>query len=354
MIKRIIAIPSVVVLSIFLSGCSFNSPIVSKKITMANATVIKTLDSGTTWSPKIKIDDKKTIAGVDVLSMAIHPVDSNIVYVGTMSNGMFVSKDAGENWTAVPYPDKAYGLVFDPSNPDIIYGSGVLAGRAKIFKRLAEDQEWKEIYTEPADGTTIASLAIDRVNSNILYAGTSAGVIIKTTDAGKTWVNLKLNQIINKPIISIAFDAANDAHIFFGVFQTGVLETKNAGTTLEDITKKIDTVGSASSLYSLVADPYLAGVVYAGTGMGIFRRTGGETWEALNLIQSSKAFPVRAIAINPRNSKEIMYSSAKAIYKSTDSGAKWATFQLDTSKDVSVLRYDQTDPTKIYGGMRSF
>jgi len=211
MMKRIIAIPSVVVLSIFLSGCTLSNPVAPKKITMANATVIKTLDGGTAWSPKIRIDDKKTIAGIDVLSMAIHPVDQNIIYVGTMSNGLFVSKDAGDSWTPVAYPDKAYGLVFDPSSPDVLYGSGVLNGRAKIFKRLAEDQEWKEIYTEPADGTTISSLAIDRVNSQILYAGTSAGVIIKTIDGGKTWINLKITPNLNKPIISIVFDVANDA-----------------------------------------------------------------------------------------------------------------------------------------------
>jgi len=352
--KKIIIIPSIIALSIFLSGCSLSNSVVSKKISMANATVIKTSDSGTTWSPKIKIDDKKTIAGIDVLSMAIHPVDPNIIYVGTMSNGLFVSKDAGETWAAVAYPDKAYGLVFDPNSPDVLYGSGVLNGRAKIFKRLAEGQEWQEIYTEPADGTTISAIAIDRVNSNILYAGTSAGVIIKTTDGGKTWINLKITPSLNKPIISIVFDVASDAHVFVGVFQTGVLETKNAGATFENITKKIEINGGASTLYSLVADPYLAGVIYAGTGRGIFRRSGGETWDALNLIQSSKAFPVRAIAINPKNSKEIMYSSAKAIYKSTDSGVTWATFQLDTNKEVSVLKYDQTDPAKIYGGMRSF
>jgi photosystem II stability/assembly factor-like uncharacterized protein len=321
---------------------------------MANATVIKTEDGGTAWNPKIKIDDKKTIAGVDILSVAIHPVDSNVIYVGTMSDGLFVSKDAGETWTAVAYPDKAYGLVFDPRNPDVMYGSGVFNGRAKIFKRLAEGQDWKEIYTEPADGTTISSLAIDRVNPNILYAGTSEGVVVKTTDGGLTWVNLKKDPNLSGPIIGIGFDAANDSHVFFGVFQAGVMETRNAGATLENITEKIDTVGRTTSVYSLVVDPYLGGVVYVGTERGIFRCSGSEACSAMNLIESSKAFPVRAIAVNPKNSKEIMYSSAKAIYKSIDNGAKWATFQLDTNKEVSVLKYDPLDPVRIYGGMRSF
>ncbi|EKE18412.1 MAG: hypothetical protein ACD_9C00342G0001 [uncultured bacterium] len=352
--KKILAVLPVIVATFFLSGCSLDTGLSSPKITMANATVIKTDDSGALWNPKIKIDDKKIISGVDVLSMIVHPVDPDIIYIGTMSDGLFVTKDGAESWTQVAYPDKAYGLVFDPRNPNIMYGSGILNGRAKIFKRIAEDQEWREIYTEPADGTTISALAIDRVNPQVIYAGTSEGIIIKTTDGGLTWVNLKTDPNLVGPITSIVFDASNDAHVFFAVFQVGVLETKNAGATVEDISEKIDPVGNTRSIYTLVADPSLGGVVYAGTETGIFRRSGGDSWTSMNLIASSKAFPVRAIAVNPRNSNEIMYSSAKAIYKSTDGGSKWATFQLDTNKEISVLKYDSTDPRNIYGGLRGF
>jgi len=43
-----------------------------------------------------------------------------------------------------------------------MYGSGIFNKRAKIYKRVQENQEWKEVYTEPAEGTTIASLAITK------------------------------------------------------------------------------------------------------------------------------------------------------------------------------------------------
>lgn len=349
--KRFFVVPFLIAMTFFFSGCSLGTSLLPKKDTMANATLIKSEDGAASWNMKMKIDDKKTLAGIDVLSIAIHPIDPNIIYVGTMKNGLFMTKDGGENWTAVAYPEKAYGLVFDPKNPDVMYGNGVFNGRAKIFKRLAEGQEWKEIYTEPADGTTISSLGIDKVNPQVLYAGTNEGVIIKTTDGGGTWVNIKKTE---GPVIGIGFDSASNSHVFFGIFQTGIFETKNAGATVEDISENVDTLGRTTSINSLVADPFLGGVVYVGTDAGIFRRTGGEKWEALKLIESSKAFPVRAIAINPKNSKEIMYSSAKAIYKSTDGGTKWATFQLDTSKDVSVIKYDPTNPAKVYAGLRGY
>lgn len=353
--KKVLLSLPILAAAVFLSGCSLGGVALPAQDSVSNATVLKTEDGGATWKPKIRIDDKKTIAGVDILSMAVHPVDPNIVYIGTESDGLFVTKDAGETWNQVPFASKAYGLLFDPQNPDIMYGTGIFKGRAKIFKRMREGEEWKEVYTEPADGTTISSIAIDKFNAQVLYAGTNEGVIVKTVDGGQTWVNLKkeANQATG-PIVNIGFDSANDAHVFFAVFQAGVLETKNAGATIEDITSKIDTVGRTTSVYNLTVDPYLPGVVYVGTGAGIFRRSGGDDWKSLNIIESSRSFPIRSIAINPKNSREIIFSSAKAIYKSVDSGATWSTFQLDTSKEISALRYDQSDPNRIYAGLRSF
>jgi photosystem II stability/assembly factor-like uncharacterized protein len=353
MSKKILSVLFLVSATLLFSGCSLSPTAVKTAPNpMANATVLKTLDGGATWQAKIKVDDKKTIANVDVLSMAIDPIDAKIVYLGTQVSGLFVSKDGAETWAPVAFPDKAYNIVFDPSSHDTMYASGVLKGRAKIFKRLKEEQQWKEIYTEPADGTVISALAINKVNSQVLFAGTSEGVIIKTTDGGVTWTNIKK---ADGPVISIIFDSSDERHVFFAIFEVGVLETKDGGKMIEDISRKIDTKSNTTSVYSLAGDPSSAGVVYVGTGSGIFKKTGaGDLWEAVNIIESSKAFPIRAIAINPTNSKEIMYASAKALYKSTDGGTQWATFQLDTTKEIGVLKYDQTDPTKLYGGLRKY
>lgn len=348
--KKILAILPLLAAAFFLAGCGSGStePV---KLSMNNATVIKSEDGGGTWNPKTRIDDKKTIAGINVLSMEINPVDSNIIYIGTEANGLFVTKDGGENWSNVPFANKVYGLSFDPQNPNTIYGSGVFNGRAKIYKRIQEDQEWKEIYTEPSDNTVISSIAVSKFNSQIVYAGTSSGVIIKSTDGGQTWSSLKK---ADGPVVNIVFDAANDSNVFFGVFQKGILETKDGGISISESAEGINLNWNISSLYTLVGDPYLSGVVYAGTKNGIFRRSADGKWDELNIIESSKSFPIRAIAVNPLNSKEIIYSSAKAIYKSTDNGSSWATFQLDTAKEISLLRYDSANTFKIYAGFRSF
>ena len=350
--KKIFLLSSLLMAAFVLSGCGSTSTTTKQvPLSMADATLIKSEDGGKTWNPKTRIDDRKTIAGINVLSLAINPLNSNEIYIGSEGNGLFMTKNGGNSWENVAFANKVYGLFFDPQNPDLIYASGVYNKRAKIYKRLEEGQEWKEIYTEPSDNTTISALAFDKNNSQIIYAGTSEGVILKTTDGGANWASLGK---ADGPIIGIVFDSADSSHVFFGVFQKGVMESKDGGKTIEDIAKKFSSGIGSLSLFTIVADPYLSGVVYVGTKEGIYRRSQDENWTEVKIIESSKAFPIRAIAINPGNSKEIFYSSAKAIYKSSDFGETWATFQLDTGKEISVLRYDDADSFKIYAGLRKF
>jgi photosystem II stability/assembly factor-like uncharacterized protein len=357
--KKTTIIISALFMIISLSGCSLtgDSPASSSQSATKNENFLKSIDNGTKWDPKIKIDDKTNISAADVLSMVINPYDANNIYIGTMSSGIFVSKDAAETWSNVKFPTKVYGLAFDGENSNIIYASGVFNGRGKIFKREGEDQQWKEIYTEPADGTWITSLALEKSNSKVIYAGTTTGVLIKSMDGGASWNNIKTSESsVEAPVVNIVIDPNNAANVFVAFFQRGVFVSKNYGVNFVDVTKNMSSGGfSGGVVNSLLADPTQSGVIYAGMGDGILKSLNyGEKWEAINVIESSKKFPVRAMAINPKNSKEIIYSSSKAIYKSMDGGLKWSTFQLNTVKNISVLKFDNQNPDIIYAGLRAF
>jgi len=351
--KKILLFASLIFATFFLSGCSLGTGLGQTTANpMTKATVIKTADGGTAWEAKIKMDDKKDISSINVLSVAVDPFDENTIYLGSEKNGIFVSHDGAETWEQMNFPEKVYGLALDHSIPDVIYASGVFKDRAKIFKKIGKGSEWKEIYTEPSDGTIISSLAIDKFNANILYAGTSQGVIFKTTDGGSTWNNL---YKADAPVTSIAFDSSNSTIVYFGVFQRGLLRTSNGGSQVENITHILSGLGGNQNVFSVVADPRVSGTVYVGLSNGISKSVdGGATWTEINVLGSSKNFPARVIAVNPQNSKEIVYVAGKAIYKSVDGGSQWATFQLDAPKDISGIVYNKNNPSIIYAGLRNF
>lgn len=360
--KKVIVGFCLVLSVVFLSGCSLSdyAPKNDSKNSVVKiptgSSFLKSTDGGFNWEAKMKIDDKADISGASVLTMAVNPVDSKIVYLGTEADGILKTIDGGETWKKETFPLKVYGLVVDTQNPQIVYASALNNKRGKIYKKIADDAQWKEIYTEPGEDTFITALAIDKFNPNILYAGTSQGVLIKSINGGESWINIKKKA--DRAIVSITIDARNANLVYFGIFQQGIWRSKDGGNEVEDITQKINQSSNFSfntAVYSAVADPSIGGTIYLGTEHGMLRSTnGGEKWEVVNIIESSKAFPIRAIAINPFNSKEISYAAEKAIYKSVDNGVKWSTFQLDTKRNVSVLKYNSQNMGIVYAGMRSF
>jgi len=344
-----LALFAVIITSVILfSGCSM-----SNQNSSATGNILKSADGGKTWEPKVKVDDKKSIASVNVLSMAINLGDSKVIYIGTREDGIFVTKNGGENWEKINFPPtKVYGLVIDHSNVKKIYATGVWQGRGKIYKTENEGGDWEEIYTEPADGTIVISLAINPFDNSVLYAGTSKGAVFKTVDGGKTWHNLSK---ANGPVIGIVFDSIDGNTAYFTVMERGILRTKDGGSSFDDLEKNIrgDKLIRNSRTFSIATDPLQSGVVYAGLDEGIMRSSDfGETWNLINTLEPSREFPVRAIAINPENSKEIIYSAAQAVYKSIDGGVQWSTSQLQSKNVVNVIQYDPSDPAIVYLGLK--
>lgn len=343
---KLLPIAALSISLLILSGCSLPGTGASSA-----GSILKTTNGGERWEAKVKIDDKQTISAVDILSMAMDPADSQIVYIGTVKNGLYVTRNGGEQWEKINFPlTNIYGLAIDNNNSQIIYASGIWQKKGKIYKSENRGADWKEIYTEPAEGTTISSLEISKFNSQLLYAGTSEGMIIKTVDGGASWKNLYKSQ---GPIIRITYDPGNDSDVYFGLFNKGILRTKDGATSFEDLSKNIQKQASSDKIFSLVIDPSRPGVIYAGLDKGIAKSNDyGDNWQKLNIIKSAEKYSIRAIAVNPQNSNEIIFASAQALYKSVDGGVQWSTFQLNVGKSVEVLKYDPLNPANIYLGFR--
>jgi hypothetical protein len=83
------------------------------------AGVFKSVDDGATFVLKFEHLISKTA------SVQIDPNHHNVLYVGTEGDGVFRSRDGGENWSAVNlglYTD-VKGLALDLDDPDVLYAS---------------------------------------------------------------------------------------------------------------------------------------------------------------------------------------------------------------------------------------
>jgi len=124
----------------------------------------------------------------------IHPANSNIMWLGGATGGVWKTTDGGQSWT--PQSDFApvltvNSLVIDPNNPDTLYaGTGEQTQNwrgAGIFKTTDGGQTWAQI---PSTGTPdfyfVNNIAVSRTASSHIYAATNTG-LWATTDGGVSW-----------------------------------------------------------------------------------------------------------------------------------------------------------------------
>lgn len=366
-----------------LSGCSLlptkvvnQPPDENSKVFDAKAipgSVWRSGDGGKTFEPKVFVDEKRKLTKADVLSISFLTRQDQTkarelkrtpdVYIGTVADMIFRTADGAEVWEPVNFPpQKVYSFIASRRSVDRMYATGVVGNRAKIYRTTDGGITWEDVYSEPGVGTVIVSLEEDPKDVNVLFAGTSTGTVVKSTDGGDTWKNVGAN--VSGPVTTIAFDAVEQNTMYLLAFNAGFYISRDFGeswNTWDKIRSDNKTPSSSSvqtrlpiqGLSFLIADPQISGTVYAGTQTGFFRSTNfGEEWGKINIIESAEKFPIRAFAVNPRNSDEIVFVAGHAFYKSMNRGETWSVHLLDVDREVSVIAYDPYAPETIYLGLR--
>jgi len=353
--KKYFLFAGIILAVIFLSGCSLTSGTATKEpAANPNNSIWVSNDAGKKWEnnylPGNKESKKINIANADVISMAINPFDPKNVFAGLRGPGILKTDDGGRNWEYLTFQsEKVYGLDIHPFDGRIIYASGVWQNRGKIFKSFDAGANWEEIYTTASVGPLVISLAIDKRNPEIVYAGTSDNQIIKTSDGGNSWKNIFVAQ---NPVTKIVLDHKN-SNLLYGITQgAGIIRSADGGRSFESISNgpKSELRGN-QSFFALETDPRNTGWVYLAGGAGILRsKDAGETWEKIQILSNPQTFPVRALAISPSNPNQIIYGAAQAAYRSLDGGVNWETFQFNAGKIVNVIKFSEVDPNQLYLG----
>ena len=338
---------------LILSGCGVSNQISKVPTFKLSQSIWKSTDGGASWELKNKGEGKANAENVDVLSFAINPFDGDNVYVGLRKGGILETKDGGETWKFINnYTSiKVYGLALSPADGKTLYASGVWNNTGKIFKTEDDGENWTELYTSPSVGPIVASLTIDPKNPNVIYAGTDKNEAIKSTDGGATWKNIYL---ANNPVMNFVIDSADSNLIYFIDYAGQVFRSEDGGNNVEDISNKIsDSLKSfgRGEFKIIRTDPNRAGHVYLAGADGIMMSADkGETWTEILALNNPENFPIRALAINPKNSDEMVYAMDQATYKSVDGGKTWKTFQFDNKMKANVLEYSLAKEGELYIG----
>ncbi len=271
-----------------------------------------------------------------MLSLAVNPLNTNSLYTGSASGGLWRSRTGGKGphaWEPVQtgFPLLAASCIaYHPQDTNVIFvGTG-------------------EVYNFQAAGT-----------GNIVWRtrGSYGIGILKSTDGGMTWTHA-LNWAYNnlRGVNKILFDPVNPDRIFAATTEGIYLSPNQGDDWFLVMNKKMVT--------DLIIHPTQPNLLLAAAGnlqhpdRGIYRSTdGGGVWTKVNL--GFEFFGKIHLAIAP-SAPDTVYASvgyavgaASELQVSTDFGLNWST-KGDQAFTYGWFAHDVAvspdDPTKVICG----
>ncbi len=192
-------------------------------------------------------------------------------------------------------------------------------------------------------GQTIQAIALDPLDSSVLYAGTNNGVL-KSQDGGRSWnaINNGLGSV-NIYVNAIVVDPSNTATLYAGT-GSGVFRSRNAGGTWSAV-----NTGLGTAILSVAIDPSNSATLYASTWGAVYKTcNGGASWFAAN---SGLKGSIVVIAVNPVT--HVVYACGyEGVFRSVDEGANWITLSAGFGgRGVFSLAVDPFDTAILYLGV---
>lgn len=351
----------------------------------------KSDDGGRSFFAQSAVNEESRIEKADILSFTFHPTRGGTVIATSLDSGIFKTENGGDSWLPIAFPPKRiYSFILDRRDPDHrMFASGILENRGRIFRSDDDGANWMPVYVEPGEGTVVSALAQDPRNPDVLYAGTSAGTLIRSSDAGGTWENI--GESVDGVISNIFFDAVEGDFVYLLIFNKEMRLSRDRGATWvdwdeeksaevkalndqantlakegrreeataarvasKDLQKKNRENGNPKGVLTLLPDQARSGVLYAGTkDGGLYRSLDfGKYWEELNIIESAREFPIRSIAIDPKAPDVLVFVSGRALYRSENGGVTWSVVPMLTDRPPARIDFDPFDSRFLYMGLR--
>jgi len=294
--------------------------------------------------------------GGRVLSIAVNPVNTDIVWAGSASGGLWKSTTGGEGAAAWTYVNTGFNaltistIVIDPTNVNKMYiGTGEISfyksgmvgtpgARSSygigILRSTDGGTTWSQTDFAPFVqlATAVEKIIINPLNTNTLFAATSEGVY-KSTNAGAHWTKVSAHlmamDIIMDPDDTTAIYAAHGN--LSSTTDPGLYKSRDAGLTWRKLTNGLPSSGFGRT--ALAISPTASFIVYAGITdsnssglLGLYSSAdSGASWvftTGTNYV-GGQGWYANAMAVNP-NTPESLFCAGLDIYRSINGGTTLA------------------------------
>ncbi|MBI4251883.1 MAG: hypothetical protein HY618_05425 [Candidatus Tectomicrobia bacterium] len=286
-----------------------------------------------------------------VVELAVSPWDGSSLYVAAFGQGVFVTRDGGNQWlplndglTEKSVRGLAFGTAAKESEGVLYY----LATDQGVFRR-APGRRW-----EPMPGLrerSVRALRFGTEPAPVLYAATEAGVFA-SADRGRSW-EARNRGLAHRDVRALAvlpgrifagtfggvFRSADggrswqpasrglaDLHVRFLLAEPGAPARLFAATAFGGVFESGDGGNSWRARNQGLIDTSVmalargGGALYAGTRGGLFRLPpGGDAWQYVRVDR----IPLSVPAVATGREGEVYVSSGGEVFESRDEGKTW-------------------------------
>jgi photosystem II stability/assembly factor-like uncharacterized protein len=199
---------------------------------------------------------------------------------------------------------------------------------------------------------------IDGTGRMGIFAATNTG-LYRSLDPTQGWDRVNYGRGFDVRTTAISVSDQNSRLMFVGTAGSGVLVSRDAGETWQQLTG----VPATSSINVIVQDPKRSAYIYVGTKTAFYlSHDGGEHWTRRGGDLPFGDF--NSILINPRNTDEIFtgnaYQNGSAgggVFRSTNAGSTWTRIDAREhrlpSMGIWALALDPRDQNTLFVGSHS-
>ncbi|MDQ5845938.1 MAG: hypothetical protein M3539_11665 [Acidobacteriota bacterium] len=271
--------------------------------------VYKSTDGGKNWQ-YMGLKETERISAI-----AIHPQNSDIVYVGALGHafgpnedrGVFMTTDGGKTWAKTLYLDREHGvsdLEMDPTNPNILYAgmwsferkpwthrSG--SERGGLYKSIDGGRTWNKLTNGLPKLIGRIGVRAAPSNPNVVYAILEAkeGTLYRSDDRGETFKQVSKNErIVSRGFYytRVRVDPNNENHVY--AVASTLFESIDGGKSFKSITGRTHI-----DYHAFWQDPKNPKRIWIGNDGGIaVTYDGGETWEPVYNIPLGQFYQIHA------------------------------------------------------------
>jgi photosystem II stability/assembly factor-like uncharacterized protein len=355
-------------------------------VASASGGVWKTVNGGTTWEPIFDHEGSASIGDI-----AVAPGNPDIIWVGTGENnnqrsaswgdGVYKSENGGKSWTNMGLKKSEHigRIIVHPTNPQIVFvaAAGPLwnsGGERGLYRTTDGGRTWKNVknidqYTgftdvifDPSNPDVIYAASFQRERRPYSYVGGGPGSALwKSVDGGDTWTRLS-EGLPKGDVGRIGLDVSRSSpNIVYATIETKVTGSGAAeGNTEASVYRSDDRGGSWQKMGTGFSYPWYMGQIRVDPTnpdrvyfMGVPLQVSNDGGRTFRNIAGGAHSDHHAMWIDPTDPDHLIIGCDGGVYISHDRGRT-----VDFIPNLPISQYyaiatDMRQPFYyVYGGLQ--